>query len=262
MQKLRPSFALSSTLLVLLTACGESTQFRVLPAGEAPISVLGSDSKTPSGKSNENPDDPAADLESEARPETYAGSEEVPGNSASTGSSPQQSVDSSPEVPKLFDDCGTSPDKNIVAELYELPSGTQKLPDFSSLASLGTVCVAQLNIKDREFSEGFPGVENLVEWFGLDMRFQVEVPKSGIYEFSLISDDGAILSIDDSMIIDNDGLHAVKEKKASVYLNKGAHSFHLAYYQGPRWRIALELYWKIPGTTARSYIPTSSISRP
>lgn len=179
------------------------------------------------------------------------------GGSGSTGSIGTSSV------PMLFSECVNNPQKAIIAQVYPLPEDTQKLPDFSNLMPIGDdVCITQLNITERQFTEGFPGVPELFEWFGLDMYFNVNVPSSGTYTFTLKSDDGAQLFIDGQKVVDNDGLHATKEVSANKYLSKGMHSFHIKYYQGPRYHIALELFWKVPGANNRSYIPESYLSRP
>jgi hypothetical protein len=247
-----------------LTACGESTQFREIPLGD-PISAeqnpemnslpdIGQD-KT--GNTHKTDSSPGYSGEEDSPPTSEA---PVETDTPPQSDNPAQSETTAPAT-RLFTDCEESPEKGIVANLYELPVNTAMLPDFSTLSSLRTVCLSQLNIKDRQFSEGFPGVEGLFEWFALDMQFQVNAPKSGIYEFSLAADDGAILWIDGAEIINNDGLHEVTNKTAKIYLTAGQHTFRMAYYQGPRWRIALELFWKVPGSTTRSYIPASAISR-
>jgi hypothetical protein len=247
-----------------LTACGESTQFREIPLGD-PISAeqnpemnsLPDMNPGQTDKTSKTENNPGYSGEEDPQPatETPAGTD-TPAQS----DNPSQSGGTAP-ASRLFTDCEESPEKGIVANLYELPVDTAELPNFSSLSSLRTVCLSQLNIKDRQFSEGFPGVEGLFEWFALDMQFRVNAPKAGIYEFSLAADDGAILWIDGAEIINNDGLHEVTTKTARIYLTAGQHSFRVAYYQGPRWRIALELFWKVPGTSTRAYVPTSAISR-
>jgi hypothetical protein len=246
-----------------LTACGESTQFREIPLGD-PISAEQNPEMSPLPDMHQ---DKANTSKTESNP-GYSGEENPPPatDTPSDTEAPAQSdnpTQSETTVPaaRLFTDCEESPEKGIVANLYELPANTAMLPDFGTMSSLRTVCLSQLNIKDRQFSEGFPGVEGLFEWFALDMQFKVNAPRAGIYEFSLAADDGAILWIDGAEIINNDGLHEVTTKTAKIYLTAGQHTFRVAYYQGPRWRIALELFWKLPGSTTRSYIPASAISR-
>ncbi|WP_141732786.1 PA14 domain-containing protein [Oligoflexus tunisiensis] len=162
----------------------------------------------------------------------------------------------------LFQDCEKDPDRHMVADLYTLPPGTPHLPDFTSLTATKKLCLKQLDITDRDFKEGFPGVEGLIEWFGLDIRFKLQVPVSGDYEFSLNSDDGSRLFIDGHEVIDNDGQHAQIQKSAVVVLTEGLHEVRVPYFQGPRYRIALELQWKVPGSENLTSIPATFILRP
>lgn len=168
------------------------------------------------------------------------------------------------EVPKgpLFAECANEPDRPIVADLYELAPNTQKIPDYSQLKSIKKICLSQLDIVSRKFSEGFPGVMNLFEWFSLDMKFQVKIPSAGLWSFKLVSDDGAILYIADQKVIDNDGLHPVQEKLGTADLKAGLQNFHVSYYQGPRFDIALELMWKGPNDAVYTYIPKANLLRP
>ncbi|HET9238070.1 MAG TPA: PA14 domain-containing protein [Oligoflexus sp.] len=264
MNQVYSRLCIALAISLALTACGESTQFREIPLGDpisaeqnpemSPIPTIDQDKTDKTNKAENNPG-----YSGEENSPT-AGDAPLDTDTPAQSDNPGQSETTAPTV-RLFTDCEESPEKGIVANLYELPVNTAKLPDFSSLSSLRTVCLSQLNIKDRQFSEGFPGVEGLFEWFALDMQFKVNAPKAGLYEFSLAADDGAILWIDGAEIINNDGLHEVTTRTAKIYLTAGQHSFRVAYYQGPRWRIALELFWKVPGSTTRSYIPASAISR-
>ncbi|HYX31568.1 MAG TPA: PA14 domain-containing protein [Oligoflexus sp.] len=259
MHKVYSRFCLALGLSLLLTACGDPAQFNEITFGEAiPVDQNPEMSTLPDIKQDKDIQTTTPGYAGEESPTA----EQEPAAEVVETEDPAQSESPTPaSEAKLFADCEDSPDKGIVAELFELPANTSRLPDFQTLSSLRTVCLSQLNIQDRQFSEGFPGVENLFEWFALDMKFNVNVPRNGIYEFSLVSDDGAILWIDNAQIINNDGLHEVTEKKARIYLEAGSHAFRVAYYQGPRWRIALELFWKIPGASTRTYIPANAISR-
>lgn len=59
---------------------------------------------------------------------------------------------------------------------------------------------------------------------------QLIVTESGYYPFELTSDDGTILKLDGSVLINNDGTHAVVTKYALKFLSKGAHSFSIDYF--------------------------------
>jgi len=169
---------------------------------------------------------------------------------------------SSPMPKPIFADCETTPDRPIVGDLYQLHPDTKALPDFKKMKAIKNICLAQLDIKTRNFSEGFPGVEKLFEWFALDMRFAVKVPRPGKWEFKLVADDGAILYLDQDKLVDNDGQHETREKTGRSNLTAGVHNFRVSYFQGPRYNIALELYWKGPQDTEFSYIPAANLMRP
>lgn len=60
----------------------------------------------------------------------------------------------------------------------------------------------------------------------------VLIPATGVYEMVLKSDDGAVLFIDESKTIDNDGIHGMKQKRGAEALEKGLHRIRLFYFQG------------------------------
>lgn len=147
----------------------------------------------------------------------------------------------------------------ITADVYQLPVNTTKLPDFSTLGTrLTKVCMDQYNVAPRDWSTGFPGVTNLFEWFALHTTTNIVVPMDGSYSFKLNSDDGAKLYIDGKLVIDNDGQHAPTAKEATITLTAGQHALSIDYFQGPRYQIALELYWKAPGASSYVYVPKAS----
>lgn len=162
---------------------------------------------------------------------------------------------------KLFQDCADTPDRRMVAEVYRLPTGITSVSAMQGLQPAKTVCLAQLNIAPRSFREGFPGMEGVIEWFGLDIRFTVNVTEPGVWDVMLMSDDGAILSIDGVEVVNNDGIHAAQAFEATVRLAAGERNFRVRYFQGPREGIALMLAWKRPGGEYQ-YLPRDLIGRP
>lgn len=137
--------------------------------------------------------------------------------------------------------------------IYYLPPGTTRLPDFQKLKPRGTIYASSLNVPPQSFLDGFPGVTRRFEWFAIDYtgRFWIETP--GTYRFSLTSDDGATLTIDDRLVIDNDGQHPPVEASAAAPLERGVHRIHVAYFQGPREEVALILKIARPGERMRVF---------
>jgi len=134
----------------------------------------------------------------------------------------------------------------LKGEVFNLRSGTSKLPNFKHLKPVGVIYTNSLNIPPREFTSGFPGVTDRFEWFAIDYSGRFWIEKPGNYTFHLISDDGSKLYIDDTEVIDNDGSHVVVARDGAIALSGGIHSIRVSYFQGRRYRLALILQVKGP----------------
>jgi hypothetical protein len=165
-------------------------------------------------------------------------------------------------APKLFEECGDASDRHMVADVYRLRRDARSVTEMRGRKPIKRVCLAQLDITPRSFLEGFPGMGSTVEWFGLDIRFTVTIAEAATWEILLLADDGAVLSIDDENVIDNDGIHAPTPVATTVKLEKGPHNFRVRYFQGPGPDLALMLAWKKPGAADYGYLPRSLIGRP
>ncbi len=95
------------------------------------------------------------------------------------------------------------------------------LPDFDQLKPEIETPVQQIGLQSV----------NQESDFGLAFTGTLTVPKTGTYTFICQSDDGSKLSIAGQTVIDNDGLHGMKEVAGSIALNKGSHSIRLTYFQ-------------------------------
>jgi len=137
--------------------------------------------------------------------------------------------------------------------VYQIPRSSKHLPDFEKLKPKGTIYTTSLNVPLRDFKSGFPGVTKRTEWFAIDYTGKFWIEKPGLYRFSLTSDDGARLYIDDEVIADNDGLHPPAERSASLQLAGGVHKIRVSYFQGPRFGVALVLLIAGPGEELRVF---------
>ncbi len=68
--------------------------------------------------------------------------------------------------------------------------------------------------------------------FGADITSAIDVVSDGTYDFALTSDDGSKLFIDNSLIIDNGGLHSPTTVNNSTFLTAGVHSLNVQFFQG------------------------------
>ncbi|MFK7874035.1 MAG: PA14 domain-containing protein [Oligoflexales bacterium] len=144
----------------------------------------------------------------------------------------------------------------ILAEIYQMSEDSTGLPDYDQLTKIDEVCMDEYNVAVRKFTEGFPNVRDLIEWFSLKTTTKIIAPQTGIYTFTLISDDGAQLKIENRMVVDNDGLHLPQSRSGQIYLEKGqSYEVNLNYFQGPRFYIALQLFWTVPGSEQSVIVP-------
>ncbi|HZF14683.1 MAG TPA: family 20 glycosylhydrolase [Steroidobacteraceae bacterium] len=67
--------------------------------------------------------------------------------------------------------------------------------------------------------------------FGVRFDGYVKVETDSFYRFAVESDDGSVLSIDDEVVIENDGNHAPQLVTGHIPLRQGFHKISLWYYQ-------------------------------
>jgi len=112
--------------------------------------------------------------------------------------------------------------------------GTWKvLPNFKILEALKHGITPQFNLAPRLQDENF----------GMQFTGFIQIPEDGMYAFYTDSDDGSQLFIDEQLIVENDGLHGLKEIEGAIALAAGLHPIRVIFFQGSggadlvvRWR--------------------------
>lgn len=123
----------------------------------------------------------------------------------------------------------------------------------------------QLYVPTRAFDRGFVTqsgftIQNqegntLYEFFGLNFESSIRLGSTdqpGLYQFAILSDDGSIMEIDEgngfNTIVSNDADHPTRMGCATRAVDFSSRDVRmpmkLAYYQGPRYHIALTLLWR------------------
>ncbi len=87
-----------------------------------------------------------------------------------------------------------------------------------------------------------------VRWTG-----RIKTPVNAEYIFITRSDDGARLWIDGRLIIDDWNIHAVMDKRAAVYLDKGFHDIRVEYFDSGG-QAVMKLMWLVPGWRSQKAI--------
>lgn len=109
--------------------------------------------------------------------------------------------------------------EGLVCNLYE--GKFQRLPDYSYMTPVKTEVIDNII-----FPQDVPSLN-----FGLTYSGYLKIETEGMYEFFLSSDDGSKLTINEDVVILNDGLHAVVEKSGTIFLTKGYHKIEVAFFQ-------------------------------
>jgi hypothetical protein len=67
--------------------------------------------------------------------------------------------------------------------------------------------------------------------FALELSGYLRIPKTGVYTFFLESDDGSDLRIEDTLVINNDGLHSRQELTGEMALAAGDHPITVRFFE-------------------------------
>jgi len=124
-----------------------------------------------------------------------------------------------------------------------------KLPDFDNLKPTASGVSKSIDISSKQGSDNY----------GFVFDGFIKIPAKGVYTFYISSDDGSKLSIDNKILIDNDGMHGIVEKSNEIPLAKGYHAIKVLFFERSGGD-ALQVQWKGPGF-AEQMIPASVLFR-
>ena len=106
-------------------------------------------------------------------------------------------------------------------------------------------------------------------WAGLDSRFAdyfsarhtgvLTIPETGDWTIYSNADDGVMIWIDDALVINNSGVHSMREVSATVNLTEGEHRFRAEFFEHGGWAGHI-VSWEGPNLT-KQVIPPSAFTR-
>lgn len=141
--------------------------------------------------------------------------------------------------------------------VYWTPDNATAIPALDTIVPTGLLYAREINVAPQTFAGGFPGLDSThLSDFAIRYEAALNVSAEADYDFRLVADDGAILKIDNTVIIDNNGVKtAPVSKEGPVHLVVGNHTISIDYFQtnGP---VALQLFCKKVGEAER-VCPTS-----
>lgn len=142
----------------------------------------------------------------------------------------------------------------LLCKVYNLPTTTKSVPDFSTMTPVGQFVTDKLDVTNRTSDNSFPyfptALKTMKEWYGISCEGDLVAEETGTYTTDLTSDDGSNLYMDGALHISNDMQHSYKTiTKTQARVKGQSYHFKVDYFQGPKTSIALELKEKSPTGT-------------
>jgi hypothetical protein len=126
-----------------------------------------------------------------------------------------------PEITQMLDKIGwaTRADNGLQYEYYE---GTwNSLPDFDSLNPVETGIAQNFDVALRQRDDNY----------ALRFKGYIDIKTAGTYTFYTNSDDGSKLYIDNTLVVNNDGLHSAQDASGTISLSAGRHKIVVTYFE-------------------------------
>lgn len=116
---------------------------------------------------------------------------------------------------------------------------------YSNIECLGNPFLSK--VEDKPISFTYHNVDQkpyrspfAIEWGGY-----IFIEKKGVYKFATRSDDGSMVYIDEDLVVDNGGFHAMQYISGVILLDEGFHNITLKYFDGGGGAI-MEFFWTPP----------------
>jgi hypothetical protein len=145
----------------------------------------------------------------------------------------------------------------LYAEYYRLsitPSVVAHVPWSSTPNWVGIV--PNVNMPNISSAARWPG--GPTGRYGIRMRGKITIPTTGTWTFSTNSDDGSTLSINGTLVANNDGLHGATTRAGSIVLPAGEADFDVKFFENGG-SSNVTAYWSGPGI-ATTIIPPSAFT--
>ncbi len=97
------------------------------------------------------------------------------------------------------------------------------LPDFSKLTPIAKGTAEKFSLQ--------PAEPHNLNAFALLFEGFIDIPRDGMYAFTVASNDGSRLYIGDKRVVNNDGLHKEQTVTGFIGLRKGKHPIRVSYFE-------------------------------
>ena len=112
-----------------------------------------------------------------------------------------------------------NPQQGVIYNYYE--KNFTHLPNFADLKPTSSGSVNNFVIPRTVRNENF----------ALKYKGYIKLPDTGLYTFYTTSDDGSAVLIDNKLVVNNDGMHAMVENSGDLVLTSGYHKIEVLFFQ-------------------------------
>ena len=148
----------------------------------------------------------------------------------------------------------------LMAEFFDnagLAVNTSGMPDLNGRVPDFTRIDPMINYSNSN-NQPWPGLSSsFADEFSSRHTGYVRIDIAGNYTFYVNSDDGSKLWINNQIVVENIGTHAIREESGTIYLEPGYHSLRLEFFENFGWA-GLELKWE-SNIFTKQYVPQGSL---
>lgn len=149
------------------------------------------------------------------------------------------SPEPTPQPTPPADDQPVAAEPGIRYKYYEGRWGS--LPNFGSMSVIKSGTLSNFSLSPARTDR----------YFGLVYEGFIKIDNSGEYTFYTSSDDGSKLYINGQQLVDNDGVHAARERSGKVHLSAGYHKIEVRYFENA-YGEELKVSYQGPGVSKRT----------
>lgn len=143
------------------------------------------------------------------------------------------------------------------AAFYDFTANLRRLPDVSGLEPDVTRVDPVINYPStRQPWTGLPNT--MADTFTSQHTGFLKITQPGTYTLELRSDDGSRLTLNNAVVINNDGLHGMRRRSTTVDLEAGLHPIVIDFFES-RGGAGLVFSWTKPGSTNREVVPAAHL---
>jgi len=119
----------------------------------------------------------------------------------------------------------------ITMEVYYTPSNQRNLNSYNTWGQTPRIRKRHANINYAGTGAPWPDMSGRKDHFYVRWTGAVVIKESGRYNFFLTSDDGSRMFIAGNMVVNNDGLHGMRERSGNRQLNTGKHPIRVDMFE-------------------------------